>query len=115
MGNPHTGRNSRSRLTMRANTIWMKEYACREAATMRIRCRNRSSEASARSDFARLPCCERICSRNVQLNAASMRRSGGDRVEIHAVSKKFLDLLGVRRIIKKKNGVLERRDRAECG
>ena len=36
MGNPHTGRNSRSRLTMQANTIWRAGYARREAATTRI-------------------------------------------------------------------------------
>jgi hypothetical protein len=36
MGNSHTGRNSRRRLTMRANTILGEEYARQTAATMRI-------------------------------------------------------------------------------
>jgi hypothetical protein len=35
-GNAHTGRNSRRRLTMQANTILTEGYARQTAATMRI-------------------------------------------------------------------------------
>src|SRR5258705_884412 len=94
MGNPHTGRNSRSRLTMRANTIKAKRYARRATATMRISVPEPGGAGTqARFDRA-MPCCERNCSRNVQLNARSMRRLGGDRVEAMRLARS-LSILSV--------------------
>ena len=110
MGNPHTGRNSRRRLTMRANTIWPEGYARRQAATMRISAPEPGGSRDLRHALLGAHLFKK-CSAQRAFYAAS----GSDRVRIHAVSKKFVDLLGVSRRDVRTGGIFEHRRRAAAG